>query len=118
MKHTNTTVGQRGEDAAVDYLLGCGMTVLARNWRCRFGELDVIARDGQTLVFVEVKSRTSRRHGSPGEAITTEKLARLQVLADIYLSQLGQEGLAARIDLVGVFHDVAGQDITHIQAIS
>ncbi len=59
-------VGRYGEEVAARFLLDAGLTVLERNWRCRGGELDIVATDGSALVFVEVKTRSSARFGSPG----------------------------------------------------
>jgi putative endonuclease len=111
-------LGRRGEDAAADFLLAAGMPLLARNWRRRRGEIDIIARDGDTIVFVEVKTRTGDRHGSPGEAITAAKLALLQTLACPYLLEHDDCERAMRIDLVGVLITQAGRHINHIKAIS
>ncbi|MEC4840811.1 YraN family protein [Mycobacteroides chelonae] len=75
---TRAQIGSRGEDLAADYLSKDGFTVLDRNWRCRYGELDIIAADGEVLVFVEVKTRTGRAFGTPAEAVTHTKLRRLR----------------------------------------
>ena len=75
-----------GEDAAADMLAGRGVTVLARNWRCRFGELDLVAMDGSTLVFVEVKCRAQDQLYNPGHAVDHRKRARLRRLAHAYLA--------------------------------
>ncbi|PSK95663.1 uncharacterized protein UPF0102 [Murinocardiopsis flavida] len=74
-------LGQWGEDAAAAYLKREGMRILARNWRCRHGELDIVASHGGVLVAVEVKTRSSGRFGSPLEAVGPEKRARLRRLA-------------------------------------
>lgn len=70
-------LGRRGEDAATAFLTRRGWTVLARNWRCPGGELDIVAVDGAELVVVEVKTRTSDRFGHPFEAVDARKRARL-----------------------------------------
>jgi putative endonuclease len=69
-------VGRFGEQLAVGHLETAGLEILARNWRCRQGELDIVARDGSQLVFVEVKTRSSRAFGSPAEAVDRAKSAR------------------------------------------
>jgi len=66
--------GNLGEDLAVRYLQKHGYKILDRNFHCRFGEIDIIAQDGQTLVFVEVKTRWSKKFGEPQEAVTFRKL--------------------------------------------
>jgi putative endonuclease len=74
-------VGRYGEDLAVAHLRELGLQVLDRNWRCSAGELDVVARDGEALVFVEVKTRSSLAFGDPAEAVSPVKAARLRRLA-------------------------------------
>lgn len=98
-----TTVerGNWGESLAVDYLRDAGWEVLERNWRCEAGEIDVIARDGATLVFVEVKTRTSTMFGWPAEAVTARKRQRLRRLVARYLE--GTSGTdQIRIDVIGI----------------
>jgi putative endonuclease len=77
--------GVLGEELAARYLAGAGLQLLDRNWRCRRGELDVVARDGDALVFVEVKTRTSLRFGTPLEAVDARKALRLRRLAALWL---------------------------------
>ncbi len=74
-------VGRFGEQVAAEHLSGRGLDVVDRNWRCREGELDIVARDGETLVFVEVKTRSSLAFGAPAEAIDARKAARVRRLA-------------------------------------
>lgn len=73
-------VGRFGEQVAVDRLVADGLTVIERNWRCSDGELDIVAREGGTLVFVEVKTRSSTAYGDPAEAVVPTKAARLRRL--------------------------------------
>jgi putative endonuclease len=96
-------VGREGEQLAVDYLTERGYRVLDRNWRCRQGELDVVALDGRELVVVEVKARRSRAFGDPLEAVTDAKLTRLCVLAGAWRrAHPWVRPRGSRIDLVGV----------------
>ena len=74
-------VGRYGEELAAAHLEAAGLVVLARNWRCREGELDIVAQDGDEVVFVEVKTRSSLAFGTPGEAVDRLKAARLRQLA-------------------------------------
>jgi putative endonuclease len=99
-----TELGALGEQLAVDHLRGLGLVVVERNWRCRYGELDVIAADttARTVVFVEVKTRTSEQFGGLAQAVTTEKVRRLRRLAALWLSQQHTRWAAVRIDVVGV----------------
>ena len=83
-----TDRGQLTEDFAAAYLEQRGLELVERNYRCRFGEIDLIVRDGQTLVFVEVRMRTSERFGGAAASITATKRARLVRAARHYLSKL------------------------------
>lgn len=98
----NASVGRFGEDVAARHLQALGMVVLARNWTCRYGEIDIVARDGATLVVCEVKTRSNRSHGGPFEAITPHKAARLRRLAQHWLEVHDVHPPAVRIDVVSV----------------
>ena len=102
MVRAKDAVGRYGEDVAARYLTGAGMTLLARNWRCDLGEIDIVAREGDVLVVCEVKTRTSVRFGTPLEAITREKGARLRRLAMRWLADHQARPAQVRIDVVGV----------------
>ncbi len=114
-------IGAFGEQLAVDYLQGQGMRVLARNWRCRYGELDVIAADDATgtVVFVEVKTRTTDQFGPVQQAVTPAKVRRIRRLAGVWLSQQGAAWAALRIDVVAIrIGRQRTPEITHIRAVS
>ena len=98
----NRTLGAYGERVAADHLTSLGMVVLARNWRSRFGEIDIVAREGSTLVFCEVKTRTGSSHGTPVEAVVGRKAIRLRRLAAHWLEVHDVEPQAVRIDVVSV----------------
>jgi len=96
-------LGRRGEDIAAAHLDACGFEILARNWRCRQGELDIVALDGTVLVVCEVKTRTSRRYGDPLECVTPVKLDRLRRLAASWVADHRPARLTGiRVDVVGV----------------
>jgi putative endonuclease len=122
MRQTRQEVGRRGEDLAVAELEQQGMTVLARNWHCRHGEIDIIAtepvRGQRTVVFCEVKCRTGLRFGDPLEAITWAKLRKLRQLAAEWLAVQGVRPAAIRIDAIGVVM-VPGQlpRLSHVRGI-
>jgi putative endonuclease len=80
-------VGQFGEQLAATHLSEAGLSILARNWRCSDGELDIVARDGQILIFVEVKTRSSTAFGDPAEAVGAAKANRLRKLALRWLAE-------------------------------
>lgn len=98
-----TEVARRGEDAAAAFLERIGMTVLERNWRTSAGEVDIVAREGDTLVFVEVKTRRSERAGSAEEAVSAAKQRRLTRLASEYLrTSDGPRASEIRFDVVAI----------------
>ena len=83
--------GAAAEALAASYLATRGLTIVQRNYRCRGGEIDLIARDGEVLVFVEVRLRRNRAFGTAAESITAAKRRRLRLAARHYLAQLGRE---------------------------
>lgn len=95
-------VGDYGERVAVAHLEADGMAVLQRRWRCRIGEIDIVAVDGSCLVICEVKARRSVRAGTPAEAVTPVKLARLRRLTAAWLAEHGGGFPEVRIDVVAV----------------
>jgi putative endonuclease len=95
-------LGAYGERLAIRHLVARGMVVLDRNWRCDAGEIDVVLRDGDTLVICEVKTRSSDVCGTPHEAITPAKLDRLGRLGAAWADQHGVHPAEMRIDLVAV----------------
>ncbi|NLG45627.1 YraN family protein [Gordonia sp. (in: high G+C Gram-positive bacteria)] len=100
-------IGQIGEDIAAEYVATLGWQILARNWRTRNGELDLIAADGDTLVVVEVKTRASRTYTDPLGAVTPQKLRRMRLLARQWLAQQERFWETVRFDVVSVQLDVA-----------
>lgn len=96
-------LGQLGEEAAGRYLAGRGCRILARNWRCASGELDLIVLDGETLVFVEVRTRRdSLRMGTPEESVDLRKRRQIMATASVYIHLTGQHHRQARFDVVAV----------------
>lgn len=111
-------LGRRGEDVAARYLTENGYRLIARNWRCPQGEIDVIVGKGDELVFVEVKTRTSTAYGHPFEAITLSKLARLRRLAGTWCETTDAGARHIRIDAIAVLAP-RGQTptIEHLQGV-
>jgi putative endonuclease len=97
-------LGVYGEQVAELHLLAAGFAVLARNWRCPAGEIDIVAQDGDVLVVCEVKTRSSATYGSPLEAVTSAKARRLRQLAALWLQQHPMRPAGVRVDVVGVLH--------------
>lgn len=117
---TRADIGTLGEQLAVEHLQAAGLRVLARNWRCRYGELDVIAADDAagTVVFVEVKTRTSDQFGGVVQAVTPEKVRRLRRLAGLWLAAQDVRWAAVRIDVVGVrIGRQRTPEITHLRGV-
>ena len=95
-------LGKTGEDLACRELCRQGYAIVARRYRTRYGEIDIVARDGPTIVFIEVKARTSDRYGDPLEAITLHKQARITAMAQDYIARRGLDGAPCRFDVVAI----------------
>ncbi|MFW0796359.1 YraN family protein [Gordonia sp. CPCC 205515] len=95
-------IGRLGEDLAADHVRALGWRVLDRNWRTKYGELDLIAADGTTLVVIEVKTRASRFYGDPAAAVTPQKLGRMRRLAGQWLRESGHGWAQIRFDVISI----------------
>lgn len=114
----NQLLGAYGEAVAARHLVEAGMVLLDRNWRCPSGEIDLVLRDGQTLVFCEVKTRSSTAYGSPLESVSAAKASRLRRLAALWIQAHGVRVRDVRIDLVGVLHSAgATAEVDHVQGV-
>jgi putative endonuclease len=114
-----SAVGRYGEDVATRHLVESGMVVLARNWRCDLGEIDVVARDGDTLVVCEVKTRRGLDYGTPLEAVTARKMVRLRRLTARWLAESGQHPPDVRIDVVSVLVRAQGAAVVeHLRGVA
>lgn len=104
MKQQNLLKGHAGESLAVIFLEKQGMKIIEKNWRfSRMGEIDIIAKDNNTLVFVEVKARSSTLFGDPLESVNQKKFDKIQKLAEIYLNQNPSNHYDGfRFDLIGI----------------
>jgi putative endonuclease len=111
-------LGRYGENVAVRHLAAAGMAILDRNWRCPAGEIDIVARDGHTLVVCEVKTRSSEAFGDPVEAVTPAKAARLRRLAAMWLDATGVRVHDVRVDVVGIRRGRAGAArVDHVRGV-
>jgi putative endonuclease len=109
-KKTDTaTTGRLGETFAAEYLVRQGYEILEKNYRRQFGEVDIVARDRGTLVFVEVKTRHSHLYGAPVEAVDKRKQRQLSKIAQGYLLSSQLHDTAARFDVIGVTLDKNNQ---------
>lgn len=100
MAEDRRKLGERGEDAAAAFLDRIGMTTVERNWRCAAGEIDIVALDGDVVVFCEVKTRRTIAKGTPEEAVTPAKQRRYSRLAAAYLQQAGLGCVDVRFDVI------------------
>lgn len=107
--HHRQRLGRWGEQVAATQLEAEGYAILERNWRGDAGEVDLVARHGETIVFVEVKTRRGRGYGAPEQALTARKAERLQQLGIQYIIDHDLDGSAWRIDLVAVELDSQGK---------
>ncbi len=101
-------LGQWGEKVAAHHLEAKGYTIIERNWRCQQGEIDLVAQTGETLIFVEVKTRRGREMGLPEEALTPHKSRKLLQLGQLYLAE-NELDVDWRIDLVAVELEKSGK---------
>lgn len=115
---TTKEIGDFGEEMACRWLEKSGACVLKRNYHCRTGEIDIIAKDGDTIVFCEVKTRISKSYGSPGEFVDFRKQQKIIGAALYYL---GRDDIDMRFDVIEVMYRVAGDvlvmtEINHIKS--
>jgi putative endonuclease len=114
----NRSLGAFGEAYAARHLVAGGMVLLDRNWRCEAGEIDLVLRDGRVLVVCEVKTRSSTAFGSPVEAVTEAKAARLRRLAEAWIEEQGVRPADVRIDVVGVLVPRSGAPrLDHVRGV-
>jgi putative endonuclease len=111
-------LGREGEQAAVEYLQGCGFRILDRNWRCAEGEIDIVAVDRRVLVACEVKTRSGTGYGTPLEAVDWRKRRRLRRLAVNWVMAHGVLFDEVRVDVVTVLKTGSGDfTIEHIPGV-
>jgi putative endonuclease len=114
----NSNLGAYGERVAAQRLVDQGMVLVDRNWRCDLGEVDLVLRDGDVLVFCEVKTRSSTTYGHPLEAVGPTKGARLRRLAARWLEEHDVHPRDVRIDLVGVLLAARGAaEVEHVRGV-
>lgn len=109
-------LGKRGEDLAADYLTEAGLVVLSRNWRCREGEIDLVATDGERLVVCEVKTRSGTGYGEPSEGVTPAKAARIRRVTAAWLRTYRVGWCEIRFDVIAVLCPPEGPvTVEHLQ---
>ena len=116
--HAKDALGRYGEDVAAEHLLREGLQILARNWRCPTGELDIVARDGPVLVICEVKTRRSRAFGAPAEAVGPRKLRKLRELALRWLDEQRIHVPEVRFDVIAIVQPPTGRPVLeHVRGV-
>ncbi len=115
MTFARLSVGRRGEELAAAYLAKVGYRIIERNYRCVFGELDIVAEEGDSIVFIEVKSRRSAAYGDPQLAVDFRKQKKISMAALDYLEKKRQHNRNARFDVVAVKLLPAGTTIELIK---
>jgi putative endonuclease len=107
-KTLNKTTGNKGENAAAEMLREKGYRIIARNWRCKWGEVDIVARSGDTTVFVEVKTKTGDDFGEPWEMVNEWKVQQIERMGHLWCEEFSWDGLC-RVDVVGVWMEKDGE---------
>ncbi|HCS74067.1 MAG TPA: YraN family protein [Clostridiales bacterium] len=102
MQDDRKSLGKWGEEQSCSFLEADGYRILRRNYKCRIGEIDIIARKGEQLVFVEVKTRRTASYGRPGEAVNYRKQAKLTGTALYFLNDTGWKDVSCRFDVLEV----------------
>jgi putative endonuclease len=115
MTYERISLGMTGEDLACEELEARGYSIVTRRYRVAAGEIDIVARDGATLVFVEVKARVSHEFGSAAEAVTSTKQRKLYRLATEYMAQHGITDCPCRFDVVSIHFDSGAPEIEIFQ---
>ncbi|MGB9773950.1 MAG: YraN family protein [Bacteroidota bacterium] len=113
MGQTTITKGKKGEEAAVEFLQNLGYEIICRNYRFEHGEIDIIAWDGEVLVFVEVKLRRSRRFGVPEDSVTARKQQHIKRAAEGFLYERGIQDVECRFDVVAIDEAYRPKNIRH-----
>ena len=111
----NKILGNEGEEEATQYLIKNGYKIIERNFLCKRGEIDIIAKDGDTIVFIEVKTRKSIKYGTPAEAVDEIKQKHIYKAAEYYLYSRNLENEYVRIDVIEVYYKNDSFKINHIK---
>lgn len=118
MEDARRARGSYGESVAARLFVEKGFTILEHGWRNRYGEVDLIVRDGRGVRFVEVKTRGSGVFGPPEEAVTRQKLRKIARVAEMYLEKRGWQHVARQIDVVAIRTDApGGPEVRHLEDV-
>ena len=102
METASQTLGLLGEELAFHFLSAQGYKILLKNYECLFGEIDLVAKEGGSLVFIEVKTRSSEAKGVPAESVTFQKRHQITKVAQYYIKRYGIKDVPCRFDVVSV----------------
>jgi putative endonuclease len=111
-KSLNRTTGNKGEAAAAEKLVSEGYEILGRNYRNKWGEVDLVAKNNNTIVFVEVKTKSGSQFGEPWEMINNWKIQQVERIGKMWCDEYGWKGLC-RVDVVGVW--MKGEEVERIE---
>jgi putative endonuclease len=115
--NTRQNLGRYGEDRAANYLQDRGYEIIDRNWRSRAGEIDLVARDHDRIVFIEVKTRNGSGYGHPFEAITKEKVSRMRRVVADWCQAKQVSGIQIRLDAISVLISGGRISIEHLKQV-
>lgn len=115
--YNNQKIGLLGENLATKYLQKSGYTVIDRNFRCRQGEIDIIAKYKQEIIFIEVKTRTTLNYGNPAEAVTKVKQKHIEKAAKYYIYKNNLYNFFIRIDIIEIYIKKDKYIINHIKQV-
>lgn len=115
--YKNEIIGKMGEDLAQQYIQELGMKIIKRNFYCKFGEIDIIAKDQNELVFIEVKTRTNNKYGKPVDAVNFTKQKHLYYSIEYYLYSQKIKNTKIRIDVIEIYINSGKESINHIKNI-
>jgi len=115
MTEKTKTLGEKGEDIAAVFLEKKGYNILFRNYKCSFGEIDIIAKHKKILSFIEVKTRSTKKYGLPQEAVTAVKQTKISRVALEFIQRYKMENRAARFDVVSVQYFNDGYEVDLIE---
>lgn len=113
----NSLIGKIGEELATKYLQDNSIKVIQRNFYCRFGEIDIIAKDKNELIFIEVKTRTTNKYGKPSEAVNFQKQKHMRKSIEYYLYSNKIVNTKIRIDVIEIYLDQYKYKLNHIKNI-
>ncbi len=108
-------VGNRGESLAEDYIKRKGYKIIHRNYRCKLGEIDIIAKDGDTIVFIEVRTKQNENFGSPQDSVTSTKISKISKTALNFIQEKNLSGYSYRFDFIAITFSQGKPNIEHIE---